>query len=89
MRDISTISVEEGAQLWESVMPKAYCPFKGQAYKFKSNEKAPDRVVFQSGVERLGIYLNGHIWADSDLIPIDLDKNKIKDYLHSINISYP
>lgn len=87
MRDISTITVREGRELWDSVMPEKFKPFNGVAHKFEANEKAPERVVFMQGLERLGIYFNGHVWADSDLIPLRLDQKKISKYLETKNIS--
>lgn len=87
MRDISTLTPFEGAGLWNAIMPPpTYKPFIGSAHKFKATEKAPDRFIFMSGVERLCVQFDGKIWADSDLQKIDLDPAQIQDYLTSINI---
>jgi hypothetical protein len=90
MRHISTLSPEEGAGLWDAVMPDfALKPFRGSAYHFKANEKSPERVCFMSGVERLGVYFDGKVWADSDLQKIELDQDKVREYLASIGILLP
>ncbi len=90
MRDISTLSPREGAGLWDAVMPNpAFKPFRGQAYKYAADDDAPERVVFMSGVERLGVRFDGRIWADSDLQPLELDQDKVQGYLASIDILLP
>ena len=89
MRDISTITVQEGIALWQCVMPQKYKYINGKARIFEKTEELPKRVVFQSGVERLGIYFTGKVWADSGLIPIPLDQGKVSDFLKSIGIGRP
>lgn len=86
MRDISTITNEEAAELWNAVMSFGVKPFRGNFYPFEGNEKSPARLVLWSGVERLGIYFTGKVWADSDLHLIELDQNKVAEYLESIGI---
>ena len=88
MRDISTITIQEGAGLWDAVMVDVVKPFRGNAYHFEAKEHLPERVCFWSGVDRLGIYFSGRVWADCDLTLIDLDQQKVKDYLESIGIFY-
>ena len=87
MRHISTLTPMEGAGLWEAVMPYGHKPFIGHAIHFEANDTAPERVVFMSGVERLGVRFDGKIWADSDLEPMELDNDKIVEYLKGIGIS--
>lgn len=88
MRDVSTITVPEGIALWEAVMPEKYKFINGHACIFEETDKLPKRVVFHSGVERLGIYFTGKVWADSDLIYLELDQKKVSDFLNSIGIFY-
>ena len=87
MRKLSEITPAEGAGLWNTVMPVGTKPFKGYAYHFNEKDDSPERVVFMSGVERLGIYFTGKVWADSDLQPIQLDQEKVCEYLEGIGIS--
>ena len=86
MRDISTLTPEEGAGLWDAVMPVGHKPFIGQVYKFDANEDSPERVVFMSGCERLGVYFDGKVWADCDLSPVELNQNEVRRYLARIGI---
>lgn len=93
MRNLSEITPEEGAGLWNAVMLVGAKPFRGNAYKFSESETdpetEPERVVFCSGVERLGIYFTGKVWADSDLKKIELDQNKVREYLEGIGMFLP
>lgn len=88
MRNISTITISEGKGLWDAVMPAKYRPFCGASYKLKKNKTTPGRVIFTQGVERLGVDFDGGIWADSDLVPLALDRRKISAYFDSINIKF-
>ena len=38
------------------------------------------------GVERLGIHFDGHVWADSDLSPLEVDKAAVNNYFKQIGI---
>lgn len=87
MRHISTLTPQEGAGLWDAVMPVGAKPFRGNAYHFKADDDTPERVCFWYGVERLGVYFTGKVWADSDLHAIELDQNKVREYLESIGIA--
>lgn len=89
MRDISTITLEEAKGLWNEIMPIGNKPFQGAAYKLLADTEngIPDRVILTSGVERLGIYFTGQIWADSDLHKIELDQEKVRNYLKGIGIT--
>lgn len=78
MREINTLTPKEGAELWNLVMPKQYTPFKGVGYRYEETKELPERYIFASGVERLCVRFDGEVWADSDLIPIKLDKEKIQ-----------
>lgn len=90
MRDISTLTPNEGAGLWDAVMPPiAGKPFRGNSFHFDADESTPERVCFMSGVERLGVRFDGKVWADSDLQPIELDQDKVRAYLSSIGILLP
>ncbi len=42
-----------------------------------------------SGVERLGVQFDGKVWADSDMQPIELDQDKVREYFSGIGISLP
>jgi hypothetical protein len=89
MRHISELTPKEGAGLWNAVMPAGAKPFIGNAYHYNADDDTPERVVFMSGVERLGVYFTGKVWADSDLQPVELDQVKVRQYLEGIGISYP
>jgi hypothetical protein len=87
MRDISTITPKESAGLWDAVMPEhALKPFRGNAYHLKATDTAPERICLWSGVDRLGIYFSGRVWADCDLTLIDLDQERVLEYLEGIGI---
>lgn len=88
-RDISSITEIEASGLWDAVMPAYAKPFEGGVYRHKATDEAPERMVLMSGVERLGVYFNGKIWADSDMSPIKLDQEKVKEYLQNIGIFVP
>lgn len=74
--------------MWNQVMPIGSKPFRGSAIKFDKTDTSPARAVFYSGVERLGIYFDGRVWADSDLQRVELDQTKVQEYLTSIGISH-
>jgi hypothetical protein len=87
-RKLSDITVQEGAALWDTVMPETCCPFRGHARKYAADKEAPERVCFMQGVERLGIYFDGHIWADPDLSKIEINQQKVAEYLARIGIEH-
>ena len=89
MRDISTLSPQEGGGLWDAVMPFVFKPFRGNSYHYNASDTCPERVIFMSGVERLCVQFDGKVWADSDLQPLTLDQEKIRAYLSGIGISLP
>jgi len=90
MRHISEITKAESAGLWDAVMANnCKKPFMGAAYHFQPTEKLPERVVLMSGVDRLGIYFTGKVWADCDLQRVELDQAKVREYLESIGITQP
>lgn len=88
MRQIYELTPKEGGGLWDAIMPTpAHKPFIGSSYRHKASDATPERFVFMSGVERLCVQFDGKIWADSDLQPIELDRQKAVEYLESIGIS--
>ena len=87
MRNISKITIQEGAELWNIIIPFGAKPFKGNAYRFQESKGTPERLVLMSGVERLCIQFDGKVWADSDLLKIEIDQKKVSEYFKSINIS--
>ena len=89
MKNLSQITETECAGLWDAVMPNAFKPFRGNVYCYLESATAPERIVLRSGVDRLGIYFTGKVWADCDLQPIELDQSKVGQYLSSIGITSP
>lgn len=90
MRELHELTYAEGVQLWNLIMPNYATPFNtllGSAYNLPAKEGIPARFLFTQGVERLGIYHSGRVWADSDLEVINLDGDKVREYLNSIGIT--
>lgn len=77
--EIAKNGMADAIDLWNTVMP--YAPFMGECYHFEQEGLIPERVVLMDGVERLGIYFNGKIWADSDLEPIELNQELLQKWL--------
>jgi len=63
---LSDITEEEMKELWHIVFKRPFHPTGRILSSYLQDKKNP-RWILMSGVERLGIQLNGDIWADSDL----------------------
>ena len=86
MKHISKLTVQESAGLWDIVMPAKYRPFKGTPIRLVANNDTPERFVLMQGVERLGIHFDGHVWADSDLALLGVDKAAVNNYFKQIGV---
>ncbi len=86
MKHISKRTKKEGPALWDLIIGIGIKPFAGSAYHFDKTDDTPERVVFMSGVERMCIQFDGKVWADSDLIKIELNQNTITEYFDRIGI---
>ncbi len=81
LRPIPVITEEERIGLWELVFKR---PFKGVT-KFHDKKciTSEPRWVLWSGVERLGIEIDGRVWADSDLQHYKYNQHDVTRYLLS------
>jgi len=66
LRKIESISDDEKRELYFIVFGKTY-PKENRITYHEGNNLVYARWVLMSGVERLGIEVNGDVWADSDL----------------------
>lgn len=66
LRPLSDMTEEEMKELWKIVFNRTFPP-SGRIESSYLQDKRNPRWILMSGVERLGIQLNGDIWADSDL----------------------
>jgi len=66
LRRLASMTEDEMKALWAIVFHRPF-PDSGRIEKSYMQDKKNPRWVLMSGVERLGIQLNGDIWADSDL----------------------
>ncbi len=78
-RKISSITKEEMYEIWEIVWGYKF-HHNGQIIQFEENDWLPKRFVMLSGVERLGIRVDGKVWADSDLIPHSFYYEKVEQW---------
>lgn len=68
LRPLSDMKEGERAALWDFIFKDRRYPFNGRTvwYQERTTSSEP-RWVLMQGVERLGIEMNGTVWADSDL----------------------
>lgn len=89
-REISSITPDECAGLWDKIMGSRY---KGIIAKYDAiKDTAPERFILMQDYKRLGIQFDGKVWADffdgEKLNPILLNQLSIKRFLNSANIEY-
>jgi hypothetical protein len=66
LRPLSSMTEEEMKEIWKIIFHRDFVGNNIIWFNKESNSSAK-RWVLSSGVERLGIEMTGHIWADSDL----------------------
>lgn len=74
LRPISDMTDEERKELWRMIFSEgnhfneSALNYRGRTLWFDKKERNSEpRWVMMQGVERLGIEMNGHVWADCDL----------------------
>lgn len=81
MRQFSEITEAEMVELWELILAPIFGSFTGSIVEYKEDNRGlPRRRVLMQGVERLGVYDDGNVWADSDLEYISYDRRLIFDF---------
>jgi hypothetical protein len=81
LRQIADIALDEKKAIWQLIFSRPF-PDSGRILWFdKETHSAPKRWVLMSGVERLGVELNGNVWADSDLHHYKFNPHAITHYL--------
>jgi hypothetical protein len=83
LRPLSSMTDEEMKEIWQIVFGKAFRE-TGQIVWFdKEDRSTSKRWVLMSGVDRLGICLNGDVWADIDLFNYKFNPHSVTHYLLS------
>lgn len=84
LRRLSSMTEEERAELWSLVFGNEHRKFTGRTTWFEKPSLSSDpRWVLLQGVERLGIEMNGHVWADSDLHLFKHNQHEVTRWLLS------
>jgi hypothetical protein len=66
LRPLSSMTEEEMKHIWKLIFKRDFIG-NNILWFDTENTSTAKRWVLSSGVERLGIEMSGHIWADSDL----------------------
>lgn len=67
LRRLESLTRDEMKDIWQLIFGRPF-PDSGNIIWFdKEDRRSCKRWVMMSGVERVGIELNGNVWADSDL----------------------
>lgn len=83
LRPLPDITEEERKDIWKIIFKREFSS-TGQTIWFKEESlTAEPRWVLMSGVERIGIEMNGDVWADSDLHKYKFNPHEITHYLLS------
>lgn len=81
LRPLSSMIEEEMKWLWRFMFNR---DFKGRViFRDDKTTTSEPRWIMMSGVERLGIEMNGTVWADSDLSNWKHNQHEITRYLIS------
>lgn len=80
LRPLEDMTDEERKDLWQLVFNRPFGK-NGDVRWFDEKEAVPGRYVLMSGVERLGIEMNGNIWADSDLSNYKYNRHEVTRWL--------
>jgi hypothetical protein len=80
LRNLKSISIVEMKDLWLLIF-KRHFHESGNTRLLDKDKPKKARLVMMSGVERLGIEFNGHIWADSDLQREDYNEHEVTRWL--------
>ena len=69
LRPLSDITAYERAQLWRLIFDREFPDNGGVVFIDKKTSLQEPRWVLSSGLNRLGILLNGEVWYDNDMQP--------------------
>jgi len=82
LRPLSDMTEEVMKELWHLIFKRQFIGNNIRFIKERTHYTEP-RWVLSSGVERLGIELNGNVWADSDLHHYKFNPNEVTKFLLS------
>lgn len=83
VRKLDSMTEEERKDIWKIIFNREF-PKTGQSKYFpEKNLTSEPRWVLMSGVERVGIEINGDVWADSDLHKWKFNPHLVTVYLLS------
>jgi len=82
LRPITSMTDDEKKELYQIVFKRPFGK-NGNIQYYQKERPLQSRWVLWSGVERLGIEENGHIWADSDLQRWEHNQHEVTRYLLS------
>jgi hypothetical protein len=81
LRPLSDMTEKERADIFEIIFGR---PFKGRTEWFKERTTLQEpRWVLSQSVDRVGIQMNGEVWADCDLHPFKMNPHETSRYLLS------
>lgn len=80
LRHLSTINKQDCKELFELVFGREFPDNGGIVFIGKKTALQTPRFVLSSGVDRLGVQLNGEVWHDCDLHPYKFNQHLITDF---------
>lgn len=83
LRPLSDMSEEERKELWKYIFKREFNENGIIVFRKDRTTSTEPRYVMSSGLERLGIEMNGTIWADSDLSPFKHNQHEVTLWLLS------
>lgn len=81
LRRLEDMTEEQMAHIWQLIFNRPFHANGNIVWIDKEDRMSCKRFVMMSGIERIGIEMNGNIWADCDLSHHKFGPNAITHYL--------
>lgn len=81
LRPLASMTRYEMKDIWQLIFIRPFHENGNIIWFDKEDRRSDKRWVMMSGVERVGIEMNGNVWADSDLSHHKFNPNIITHYL--------
>lgn len=80
LRRLEDMTEEERKHIWLMLVKRPF-PSSGNTCWFDETSRLAKRCCMMSGVDRVGIEMNGHVWWDCDLSPQKYNPHFVTHYL--------
>lgn len=81
LRRLEDLTEEEMKSIWQIIIKRPFPESGNIVWIDKENRTSCKRWCMMSGVDRVGIELNGNVWADCDLQHIKFNPHLVAHYL--------